>query len=402
MRQRESKIFIVIPTYWTWGKDQPDGPVEALFDHPTPLDGESTLPRLLEALCRMEGPPFTVLVLVATVHPDLEQAAAERVAGLIAPFRERLPIIQFAAADLAMLHKRLRESGQEDLTPLFSLHSYPGVRNCQLIVPHILGAEVIVALDDDEVVGPDYLAKATEFIGQEYEGKRVLGVAGFYLDKEGSLFLPEHPPTGNIFLDKNAIMNQATRRLLETPGRLVQTPIAFGGNMVFHRDLFTQVPFDPGITRGEDIDYVINARLMGFDFWLDKELTITHLPPEAYGALPYTKLLQDVYRFIYEREKLHLATKRSDVKPLFIEALDPYPGRFLRDDVEEQALKALQSKATPQAVALYGSPEAVIEAAKQRAAQMAPRYFAFARMWPRLMRAIEFPTINLSRGKLLS
>jgi len=380
------KTVIVVPTYWTWESGAPPQPGDAVYDHPTPLDQPGTLARLLESLRAIAQPEFAVLVITAATNPRLEAEAEARVEEIIAPFRSTFPIAQFAAGDLEELRKRLEGLGFDP--SLLSLRGYPNIRNLQLVVPHILGMEVVVALDDDEVVEPDYLAKAVEFIGREREGRRVLGVAGFYLDGEGNLFLPEQPPTGNIFLDKSAIMNQATRRLLDRPGRLVETPIAFGGNMVFHRDLFTQVPFDPGITRGEDIDYVMNARLKGFDFWLDKELTITHLPPEAYGALPYTKLYQDVFRFIYEREKLRLAAGRDDVSPLPIEALDPYPGRFLRDDVVEQALEALRSKATPQMVALYGPPEEAIEAAKRRAAQMAPRYFAFAREWPRLMAAL--------------
>ena len=380
------KIVIVVPTYWTWEGGASPQPDDAVYDHPTPLDQPGTLARLLESLSAIGRPEFAVLVITAATNPRLEAEAEAKVEEIIAPFRSRFPIAQFAAGDLEGLRERLEALGFDP--SLLSLRGYPNIRNLQLVVPHILGAEAVVALDDDEVVEPDYLAKATEFIGRERGDRRVLGVAGFYLDGEGNLLLPERPLTGNIFLDKSAIMNEATRRLLERPGRLVETPVALGGNMVFHRDLLAQVPFDPGVTRGEDIDYVINARLAGFDFWLDKELTITHLPPEAYGALPYTKLHQDVFRFIYEREKLRLAAERDDVRPLPVEALDPYPGRFLRDDVAEQALEALRSKATPQMVALYGPPEAAIDAAKRRAAQMAPRYFAFAREWPGLMAAL--------------
>ncbi|RLA99694.1 MAG: hypothetical protein DRG55_07515, partial [Deltaproteobacteria bacterium] len=74
-----SNIVIVVPTYWTWGGERADGPVEAIYDHPTPLDGPSTLPRLLDSLVKLEGPPFGVLVLTAAVHPDLEEAAAQQV-----------------------------------------------------------------------------------------------------------------------------------------------------------------------------------------------------------------------------------------------------------------------------------------------------------------------------------
>lgn len=375
-------VFIVVPTYWTWGSERSAGPVEAVFDHPTPVDGESTLPRLLDSLCRVTDPPFTLLVLTATVHPDLEQAAEQRVAEIIAPYRERFPIAQFAASDLTVLRELMRASGQDESDSLLSLRSYPQIRNCQLVVPHVLGAEVIVALDDDEVVAPDYLSTALEFVGREQQGRPVWGVAGFYLDSMGGNLLPENAPMGNIFLDKSIIMNASTRDLEARPGRLVETPVAFGGNMVFHHQLFTQVCFDPFITRGEDIDYLINARLKGFDFWLDKQLVITHMPPDApdtaHSAYTWRKLHQDVLRFVYEREKLRLA----GVSPA---RFDPYPGRFLRDDVETQALTALQAQMTPEITERFGSTEEIMAQAHHHAQQSALHYFDLAQAWPRLM-----------------
>jgi len=44
-KAKVSNVIVVIPTYWTWDSERADGPVEAVYDHPTPLDGESTLPR---------------------------------------------------------------------------------------------------------------------------------------------------------------------------------------------------------------------------------------------------------------------------------------------------------------------------------------------------------------------
>jgi len=320
-----------------------------------------------------------VLILTATAHPDLEIAAEQQVAEIIAPFRERFPTAQFAASDLAVVHERMVELGLGDLAHHFSLNSYPGVRNCQLLIPHALGTEVIVALDDDEVVPPDYLTTALDFVGQEHQGEPVLGQGGPYLDNRGSKLLPEDIPTGNIFLDKSAIMNAGTRDLEAKPDRLVRTPVAFGGNMVFHRDLFTQVSFDPFITRGEDIDYLINATLTGFRSWFDKQLVITHLPPTAPPGTPaWSRLHQDVLRFIYEREKLRSAGADPS-------QFDPYPGRFLREDVDTQAIEALRTVADAEMEECFGGAEEIVAGALRRAAEKAPHYFAFAREWPALM-----------------
>jgi hypothetical protein len=375
-------IIIVIPTYWTWPSEQANGPVDAAYDHPTPLDGESTLPRLLDSLMMLDGPPFSVLVLTAAVHRDLEELAAQQVEALMRPYRQYFPITQFAAADLKLLRERV---AAVDFDPsLVDLRDYASVRNCQLIIPHLMGSEVVVALDDDEVVKPDYLRVATEFIGKERSG-----IGGFYLDREGDMFLPEGEPKGNPFLDKSALMNEGTRALQAIPGRLVPTPVVLGGNMVFHRSLWERVSFDPWITRGEDIDYLINARLHGYEFYLDKELSITHMPPENYGALPYAKLAQDIVRFLYERGKLLAARDRPGLVAVEPQDLNPYPGRLLQENLVAQALAALQHLATPDAVARHGSPEQIVEQATQWAREAPLRYFEFAQKWHRLLAALD-------------
>ena len=219
-------IVIVIPTYWTWPSEREDGPVDAVYDHPTPLDGESTLPRLLDSLVKLEGSPFSVLLLTAVVHPDLEESAAQRMEALIRPYRPHFPITQFAAADLQLLRERV---AAVDYDPsLVSLRDYASVRNCQLIIPHLMGSEVVVALDDDEVVEPDYIRVATEFVSEERPG-----IGGFYLDHEGGVLLPEGEPTGNPFLDKNALMNEVTRSIQDIPGRLVPTPAFWAATWYF-------------------------------------------------------------------------------------------------------------------------------------------------------------------------
>ncbi|MEA3440780.1 MAG: glycosyltransferase family 2 protein [Chloroflexota bacterium] len=377
-----SNIIIVIPTYWTWSSEQADGPVDAAYDHPTPLDGESTLPRLLDSLVMLNRPPFSVLVLTAAVHHDLEQSAAQRVEALVKPYRPYFPITQFAAADLQLLREHVAAVGYDP--SLVALRDYASVRNCQLIIPHLMGSEVVVALDDDEVVEPEYLRVATEFVSEERPG-----IGGFYLDHEGGVLLPEGEPTGNPFLDKSALMNEGTRSVQANPGRLVPTPVVLGGNMVFHRSLWERVSFDPWITRGEDIDYLINARLHGYEFYLDKELTITHIPPEAYGTLPYAKLAQDVVRFLYERGKLLAAHEQPGLVAVETQDLDPYPGRLLQENMAAQALAALQRMATPDTVAHHGSPEQIVEQATQWAREAPLRYFEFAQEWPRLLGALD-------------
>ncbi|MEO0562103.1 MAG: hypothetical protein AAF125_08315, partial [Chloroflexota bacterium] len=277
-------ITIVVPTYWGRASADAARVSDGIFDHPTPIDGESTLPRLLDSLAQLETdtPPFNVLVLVAAVDDSLEGAALERVQAMAGTYT--LPIYTFGGHDLRQWQIHL-DPGQD----LLGMDTYARIRNGQLLAPQVMGAEVVIALDDDEVVEPDFVKRAVAHDS--------LGLAGIYVDGAGSPWLPEGDVTGNPYLDKPKIMNDGLRGLMHSDAVLPVTPIAYGGNMVFRRELWQTVPFDPGITRGEDIDYVLNAKLQGFDFHLDKDLKIIHLPPDHYNTPPFVKLSEDVRRF---------------------------------------------------------------------------------------------------------
>ncbi len=350
------------------------------------------MPRLLDDLCEQVDPAFRVLVLTGVAHPQLGQAAAEHMRTLLNPYEDRLNLDVCDAPAWAHLKAILEVSGL--LTEGLHLNSYSGIRNLQLLVAHILGSQVIVALDDDESLQPDYMKRALRFIGQGIRGQRVLGLAGPYLQPDGSILLQEAAPTGNPLRDKGRHINAAMRRLIYAEGALVATPMVLGGNMVFHHDLFIRVPFDPGITRGEDIDYLINARLQGIHWWFDAELTILHLPPRQHDTPVYQRMREDVFRFIYEREKLR---QNGFNQP---DWLDPYPGALLGDDLIEYASAALQTEATADLVARFGDPQTIVRQAEAHAAHFAPLYQGYAQSWGKMMTRIEQD--ELLRGKLVA
>lgn len=376
MRAFLAEIIIAIPTYWTWEDGKPR-PEDAIYDHPTPLSQEGTLARLLESLKGIEGPEFRVLIITAATNPQLEEAAEAKANGILKPFRSSFPIAQFAASDLAILRERLDHLGFPEA--MISLRGYGNVRNIQLIAAHIIGSQVIVGLDDDEIVtDKGYLQKATEFIGKTDNRRFVGGVAGFYLDSKGrnkNTVKDVGALEGNPFHHKAAIMNAAIEVMEEEPGRLAETSFVFGGNMVIHRRVFEKVSFDPYITRGEDIDYLVNARLGGYHFFFDKELAIVHLPPPASSHLQ-----EDIIRFIYEKEKLVMAKRQLGLESVLPGSLDPYPGAFLQNGIEEHALEALRE---------CGLPKRIVNDAISRAREAVPLYLEFRKYWPRLMKVVR-------------
>jgi hypothetical protein len=108
-----------------------------------------------------------------------------------------------------------------------------------------------------------------------------------------------------------------------------------------HRDLFAKIPFDPFIARGEDIDFLINARMFGHAFFLDNELSIYHYAP-AKCHEKWCQIREDIYRFVYEKEKLKNQKDSRVMDRLTAEVLDPYPGAFLKDNLHEMIFKSNQ------------------------------------------------------------
>jgi hypothetical protein len=134
-------------------------------------------------------------------------------------------------------------------------------------------------------------------------------------------------------------MNEAFDMIIGAEPRLKETPFVFGGNMVVYKDLFTVVPFDPSVRRGEDIDFLVNAKMFGFSFFLDNQLSIRHLAPPKTHPI-WMQLREDIYRFVYQRAKIDSQKKREGMAGVRPEDFDPYPGCFLRGDLKDKIEKA--------------------------------------------------------------
>jgi len=381
-----SATCVVVPTYWTRSGGDARA-ADAVYDHPTPVDGESTLPALLDSLAKLDTESFYLLVLVAVTAADSAVQAETRVSKMLESYPHITSVV-FGPSHLPWIHDSLRARGIQNYGAYLDLARYPQIRNLQLAVPLILGSQSIVALDDDEIViDPAFFHKAVEPLGTIINGVRVDGLSGYYEQDNGSILLEVPPGTadsGNIFQRKAAIMNAATQKIQSAPGDIVETPFCFGGNMEFSRELAEAVGFDPGITRGEDIDYLINARLEGKHFLLRKDLRILHRPPKggSYKDATYHKLEQDVIRFMYEREKLQVAQGDSELVSLTAADLSPYPGDFLQNDIEIDARKALTDAGYP------NDMDDFFQGIRDSLAERAKKYKQFRVEWPRLTTAL--------------
>lgn len=334
------KKTVVIPTYWAREKAVGWKNGDVVYDHPTPIDESGTLSRTLESMKILSNRDFNLILLVCTTTEAIEVEAEKKVKQIVKEVDLDIETYIFTNQDLRKIKDICQEQGltKEIIDPL-SMDGYANVRNVCLYTAHILSADVVILIDDDEVFeNPDYIEMATEFMGKRVYGESIFGVAGYYLNKNGEYYDDIDIEPWMTYWDRFGSKAKAFDKIIGCEPRLKHTPFAFGGAMIIHKNLYRVVPFDPYITRGEDIDYVINSRMFGFNFYLDNRLGIKHLPPPKNHPI-WQRIREDIYRFLYERAKIKSQYEVSNMHRIAAEDFDPYPGEFLKDDLEDKIFK---------------------------------------------------------------
>lgn len=375
---------VVIPTFWTRRGGRSKDRLVNVYDHPTWIDGESPLPDCLRSLedVRDVG---KIIVLVATTDASIAYEAEDRVRGIVDDF-PALDVMVFGPAELGSLQRRLEQLEFSDMVSGVNLTGYGAVRNTGLIVAATLGADVCVFLDDDEIItDPDFLHVAVEGLGMKTPDGRVLfAKTGYYTDAMGGHLAKDEAHWSDAFWRQAEDYNRAMGAVDASP-RVKTSTMAFGGCLALYRDMFANVSFDPWVLRGEDCDYVINARMHGGDVFLDSAWHVEHRPPVAPSeALQFR---QDVYRFVYEHRKLEFAKSQIDLRRVTAASLRPYPGDYVGATVSWRAFttSVLRALAGREPRAHLGVAKAVFTDAALYARRNCDNYFAFQRRWPLLM-----------------
>jgi len=104
------KIAVVVPTYWGPVREYELGKPSPAYDHPTPLQGEGTLPRLLESLAGIPDPEFRVILVVGATREELAPVAERRVKDISEPYRGTFPIEVVGEDALRGLKEQFEES----------------------------------------------------------------------------------------------------------------------------------------------------------------------------------------------------------------------------------------------------------------------------------------------------
>ncbi|MDP7113702.1 MAG: hypothetical protein QGH45_17170 [Myxococcota bacterium] len=320
---------------------------------PDPLGGAATLPRLLDSLRLLEGQVFELVVVVAWTHGGLAEAAERWVRELLAAWRAPEGVTaRLAGAALGEGIAAATGTDRGTVADLLDPTHYSGVRNRCLAAAVLLDADSLVLLDDDEALrDEDLLDALTAPLADGWDGN-----AGLYMEDGERVVVPVEPTAATLHFDANGPRLAAFEALLDG-GRPVAAPFAFGGNLALSPRLFRHLPFDPIVPRGEDVDYVLSARLRGHCMQLDPAIRVDHFAPRKRAA-PWRQLWIDGWRFLAQRRKLACAASAGG-PPL---DLDPYPGRVLTGDLGERLARALAALgAPPVAMARLGEWERELE-----------------------------------------
>jgi hypothetical protein len=168
------KTVMVIPTYWA--RDSATGwqPGDAVYE---------------DSLAVLESNDFSLVVLACATTPEIEEAVENRVSEIVRTSKRPVDTYVISHSQLRDLQAVIVESGSSELADILSLTGYANIRNMCLFVPYVLGAEVVVLIDDDEIFDdPHFMKKAGEFIGRRFMGQTIDGIAGFYVNSKGSYY----------------------------------------------------------------------------------------------------------------------------------------------------------------------------------------------------------------------
>lgn len=379
-------ISLVIPTYWVEG----DAGVDLKsfqFDHPTNVNHPSTLPELLESLSRTDLSSVKITIIVSARAGAVEEQAVHRIKTWLNKAGLSVPVSLFTSAS----REKVLQLCADDQTAeqLFDLSRYGGVKNCGLAAGLLNRADIVTFIDDDEqIILDDFFSRVRTSMRMTYNNEPIDLLAGYYVYGEEQSYIREDPnPEIAHFWPKYTLMNKAFKRYIGNDPPLKQSPFAFGGNLSITSTVFSQLPFDPNIPRGEDVDYVIMARRFGIHTVMDRNLPVLHNPPPNPRPL-LQQVWQDMVRFQIERQKLaphH--TEEVELKRIRQRDLKPYPGPFVSSSLElmiTDTANALHEKYTEK-----GETELAVAAKElQRSAaamtegtDYLPAYLRFCQSW---------------------
>ncbi len=379
---------VIIPTYISSLRRRGDARhIVANYDHQTNIREEGELDRCLKSLANVVNLGL-VMILVAA-DSSVEEEAVAKVKQTVAN-NPHVTAIVIGASEVELLRNRLSQLGHEEVAKKTILRGYSNIRNTGLLLSQAFGFDAAIFIDDDEVTeDQNFIDKSVYGLGKLTKaGVPILAKSGYYLNREGSYLSSWEDKWYNRFWQQGSAFNEWIEGAIKGP-RLTRSNHVCGGCLAIHKEAFARICFDPYITRGEDLDYMINLRMHGSDIWFDNQWQLRHLPPKTVSE--GNRFRQDIYRWLYEQAKLEFSWSNIDLQKVSAGSLMPYPGPLLGKGLKHRIgitarLRAL-GRSDKKAYKLAA------KAAKKEAVRYAEanctKYFDFQRLWPEAMIAIN-------------
>ena len=380
---------IVIPSFWA--RDARPGALaeRGAYDYTTPID--KPLPELESCHASLEQVSGVLRTIVLVVAPkECEESARARVESICRAHASLSPLV-IGSREAAHVERVVARLAHHVAGETVSLRGYGAIRNMGLAVAAVLGHDVVVFLDDDEVaLESDFLTKAVWGLGSlTRQNLQVLVKSGFFVDEEGSPYAKASTAWSERWWSKAADFNHVMRRLQTSSSRISRSNHMCGGCCALHAAAFSRVPFDPYITRGEDLDYVLNLRANGLDVWFDNEWCVRLQPPAQTAGAP-SVFMQNVHRWLYEYRKLDAMNARRDLRTITPESLMPYPAPWLSQGVRRRVFQTALRRMVvgPERLAYLRILTKGRFDADRFARSASSRYLSFAMVWPTIVSAL--------------
>lgn len=379
---------IVIPTYWAENNEPTAIGEVGTYDHATPIS--KPVPELetcLDSLEQVRGVLRVIVLLVAP--PNCADAARARVNGICLAHPNLNPLI-IGTREAKYVENAIHVVAPKMEGETVSLRGYGAIRNMGLVVSAILGHDVVVFMDDDEVaLDENFLIDAVYGLGLlTRQDLPVSAKTGYFFDRNDSCYADESATRWyDRYWTKRSEFN-AWMAHAQSTTRISRSNYVCGGCFALYADAFCHVAFDPYITRGEDLDYLFNLRMNGLDVWFDNQWAVRHLPPKTPSRA--SRFMQDVYRWTYEVEKLDVANHRIGLHRITPDSLEPYPAPWIEPGVFKRIFltSLLRAIAGPERSEYFYVWLHARNDARTWARRMNESYLAFQTYWPGMMAAL--------------
>jgi len=383
---------IVIPTYWSENAKPTRVGERGTYDYATPIT--KPLPELENCLTSLERVRGVLRVVVLLVAPPSCEASARARVGSICRSHPGLNPLIIGDGEASVISRAMARAMRGLPGETVSLRGYGAIKNMGLAVASAFGHDCVVFLDDDEVaLDEDYLVRAVYGLDTlTRQNLRILAKTGFYVNYADSPYADMPYRWSEHYWSKADGFNDFMRNALLSKARITRSTVLCGGCCAIHAAAFTKVPFDPYVSRGEDLDYVLDLRAHGVDVWFDNEWFVRWQPPREMASMAAV-FLQDVYRWLYEYRKLDVMNSRQDLRTVTPESLAPYPAQWVSPSVRGRIYRT----AIRRALTSHGHEDrnAYLDIlrhgwrdADREARASSSSYLSFVSAWPSVVNAL--------------